>query len=322
MLTRLCKQFEQAILHDPGQRGIQNLFITGELYRSLYLLNYASQHVVIGTGFPCTDFNPPTESDGPPGCMILAYSLLKQYPDRKVTVIYDPIHDSVMQPLTDAFNEEFHAVSDNANIDQKLNAFNTEDIQTSEQFFALSQFQDIDHMIAIELSGPNKDGQHKTMKNVDISDRCHITSNLFDYAFKNKVCMTTGIGDGGNETGMHKVREKVEKHIEFGSEIGCSVETQFLITAGVSNWGAEALAFGLHMNDIMNTLNTDSQIYCSSEFHEKMYRLCGEYGAADAMRRAFDGGVDGMEYSVHKQMFEKLRDITQTQQDVMFPKLV
>merc|ERR1712228_173311 len=261
------------------------------------------------------------ESDGPSGSMILAYSLLKHYPDLKVTVIYDPIHDSVMQPLTDAFNEHFHALPENSNINQTLTAFNTKDIQTSEEFFALSQFQDIDHMIAIELSGPNKNGQYKTMKNKDISDRCHITSNLFDYAFQNKVCMTTGIGDGGNETGMFKVIDKIEKHIENGSDIGCSVETQFLICAGVSNWAAEALAMGLHMNDVMNTLNTDEQIYCSSEFHEKMYKLCGEYGAADAMRRVFDGGVDGMEYSVHKQMFEKLRDITQTQQDIMFPKM-
>merc|ERR1712129_540489 len=170
-------------------------------------------------------------------------------------------------------------------------------------------------------SGPNKNGQYKTMKNRDISDKCHISADLFDYAFKNNVCMTTGIGDGGNEVGMYKVNDAIKEHIEYGSEIGCNVETQFLITAGVSNWGAEALAMGLHMNDIMSTLNTDTQVYCSTEFHEKMYKLCAQYGAADGISGTFDGSVDGMEYEVHKQMYEKLIAITQTQQDVMFPKV-
>jgi len=52
-----------------------------------------------------------------------------------------------------------------------------------------------------------------------------------------------------------------------------------------------------------------------------MYKLSGKYGAADPMRGVFDGGVDGMQYSVHQQMYEKLREITQTQQDIMFPKI-
>ena len=321
MLTRLCAQLEQTIIQDPGQRGIKHLFIAGELYRSLFLLNHSTRHVVLATGFPVTDFPQPTESDGPPGCMILAYSLLKHYPDRKVTIIYDPIHEPVIGQLTDTFNHEFHKLPENSGIDQKLTAFNTKDIDQSEQFFNLPQFQDIDHMIAVELGGPNKDGRNKTARNRDITDRCGITPWLFDYAFKNKLCATTGIGDGGNETGMGKVMDKTEEFITNGKDIACAVETQFLITAGVSNWGAEALALGLHLNDVMNTLDTEKKVYCSDEFHEIMYTKTGEYGAADPMRLVFDGGCDGMEYSVHKKMWNDLCDITMKQQETMFPKL-
>lgn len=319
MLTRLCPQLEQKILQDPGKRGIQNLFISGELYRSLYLLNRATNHVVLGTGFPVTDFETPTESDGPSGCMILAYSLIKHFPDRKVTIAYDPIHEPVMGKLVDTFNNEFHKIPENSGIDQVLNAFNTKDISKSEEFFALPQFKDIDHMIAVELGGPNKKGLNKTSRNRDITDRCGITPWLFDYAFKNDICATTGIGDGGNETGMGKVIDIVEEKIKNGKDIACAVETQFLITAGVSNWGAEALALGLHLDDIMNTLDVNKRIFCDDKFHELMYKKTGEFGAADPIRKVFDGGCDGMEYSVHKDMWQDLCDTTMKIQEKMFP---
>ena len=58
---------------------------------------------------------------------------------------------------------------------------------------------------------------------------------------------TIGIGDGGNEIGMGKVRDLVRKHIPHGEEIACCVGADQLITAGVSNWGGYALATALHI---------------------------------------------------------------------------
>lgn len=58
---------------------------------------------------------------------------------------------------------------------------------------------------------------------------------------------TIGIGDGGNEIGMGKVRDQVTKHIPYGKEIACRVTADQLITAGVSNWGGYALATALYM---------------------------------------------------------------------------
>ena len=54
--------------------------------------------------------------------------------------------------------------------------------------------------------------------------------------------MTIGIGDGGNEIGMGKVLEKVAANVQYGSEIACTVASDYLVTAGVSNWGGFALA--------------------------------------------------------------------------------
>ena len=66
-------------------------------------------------------------------------------------------------------------------------------------------------------------------------------------AEKDDRISTTSIGDGGNELGMGKVKEQVEKHVKHGKEIACVVSCDYLITAGVSNWGGYALAVGLHV---------------------------------------------------------------------------
>ncbi|MFQ3591678.1 MAG: glutamate cyclase domain-containing protein, partial [Gemmataceae bacterium] len=54
-----------------------------------------------------------------------------------------------------------------------------------------------------------------------------------------------GIGDGGNEIGMGKLPlELLAAHIPNGAKIACRVPTDYLIVAGLSNWGAYALALG------------------------------------------------------------------------------
>lgn len=44
--------------------------------------------------------------------------------------------------------------------------------------------------------------------------------------------MCTGIGDGGNELGMGKVKAAVKAHMPNGSLIACDVAADFAITAG------------------------------------------------------------------------------------------
>jgi hypothetical protein len=57
---------------------------------------------------------------------------------------------------------------------------------------------------------------------------------------------TIGIGDGGNEIGMGKIPwNTIRRNIPNGGLIACRVPTDHLIVAGVSNWGAYALAAGV-----------------------------------------------------------------------------
>ena len=59
---------------------------------------------------------------------------------------------------------------------------------------------------------------------------------------------TIGIGDGGNEIGMGKLSwATIRKNVPQGGEVACRVPTDYLIVAGVSNWGAYALATGVRL---------------------------------------------------------------------------
>jgi hypothetical protein len=61
--------------------------------------------------------------------------------------------------------------------------------------------------------------------------------------FEQATVPTIGIGDGGNEIGMGTVGwEVIHRNIPQGGRIACRVATNHTIVAGVSNWGAWALA--------------------------------------------------------------------------------
>ncbi|MBN8901991.1 MAG: DUF4392 domain-containing protein, partial [Rhodospirillales bacterium] len=103
------------------------------------------------------------------------------------------------------------------------------------------------HSIALECVGPAGDGRYYSMRGRDLTD----CSYPFDGNYKNRPSdgpVTIGIGDGGNEVGMGKVpHETIVKNIPNGDLVHCRVPTDHLIVAGVSNWGAYALAAGVYV---------------------------------------------------------------------------
>lgn len=95
--------------------------------------------------------------------------------------------------------------------------------------------------IFVECVGPAADGNSYTMRGIK-------TPPIRWMPGKGPVAgrNTIGIGDGGNEIGMGKIlHETIVKNIPNGDLIHCRVPTDHLIVAGVSNWGAYALAAGV-----------------------------------------------------------------------------
>ncbi len=56
---------------------------------------------------------------------------------------------------------------------------------------------------------------------------------------------TIAIGDGGNELGLGSLRESHMQHVKHGEIIFCATPADFVIPAGISNWGAYALVGAL-----------------------------------------------------------------------------
>jgi D-glutamate cyclase len=103
--------------------------------------------------------------------------------------------------------------------------------------------------IAIEKAGKNERGVFHNSQKVDTSPGKARVDELF-LECRTRGVLTIGIGDGGNEIGMGSIREGLVHAFPHmakcicpcGGSILAGQETDCLITATVSNWGAYALA--------------------------------------------------------------------------------
>ncbi|XP_070403222.1 D-glutamate cyclase, mitochondrial isoform X2 [Nothobranchius furzeri] len=234
---------EEIIIDDPGQRGIRALFVKDELLRSCLALSHSSS-VAITTGFPTHYMHsPPDETDGPPGAIAMATMLLSL--GKQVTLLTD----SRALEMNEAMVTE--AVRKGV-LKAAIPVVAFEDRGPESALHFLCHHGDpsrprYDHLVAIERSGRAEDGNYYNMRAINIKHLVDPIDDLFIAAKKIPGITTTGIGDGGNELGMGKVKEKVKTLMPKGDLIACNVPADFAITAGVSNWGGYAVACGLYL---------------------------------------------------------------------------
>ena len=107
-------------------------------------------------------------------------------------------------------------------------------------------------IVAIERPGANAQGAYHNMRGGSLT---HCLTNIEDVfvAAVGRGIPTIGIGDGGNELGMGRLRDIVAARLAAGRDCGCgcgggiatAAEAQALVTAVVSNFGATAIAASL-----------------------------------------------------------------------------
>ncbi|XP_061552497.1 D-glutamate cyclase, mitochondrial isoform X2 [Phycodurus eques] len=237
------RQLDTIIGEDPGLRGIKALFIQDELLRSCLALAHSSS-VAITTGFPTHYMHsPPDETDGPPGAIAMATMMLSL--GKQVTMITDRRALSMNQAIID------EAVRTGVLKSTIPLVIFEESVPNSALHFLCHHGDPTkpryDHLVAIERSGRAEDGNYYNMRGVNIKHLVDPIDDLFLAAKDIPGITTTGIGDGGNELGMGKVKEKVKKLMPKGDLIACDVPADYAITAGVSNWGGYAVACGLYL---------------------------------------------------------------------------
>lgn len=218
------------VQRDPGKRGIAPLVSGIDMMKECAgAVQAIKQYDRIGicTGFPCVPRPIPTESDGLGGSHTLAETILQYYPRKHVVVVSDEANvqgiDPVFTGLKGAYPDRFN-----------VRYFPARDAE------AVRRFQrEIELVIYIERVGPNERGGYCTMRGKDLGP------SLAPLELLSEGIPSIGVGDGGNEVGMGRVKELVKQHIPLGGDIACDISTTYLLICGIADWGGYILSRGL-----------------------------------------------------------------------------
>jgi hypothetical protein len=118
---------------------------------------------------------------------------------------------------------------------------------------------------------------------------------------------TIGIGDGGNEIGMGKVPwATIRKNVPRGGQVACRVSTDYLIVAGVSNWGAYALASGVRL---LRNAPVHPDLYEVARERELLRRMVEAGPLVDGVTGEPSLSVDGLTFERYGRVLRQLGEI-------------
>jgi hypothetical protein len=320
------REFEDCIRRDPAQRGLiatEPLFgplCPGHLAEAAAHLAQFGKRVAIVTGFYIPAGDPPAaETDGPPGALLLAQSLLGMGIDCTV--------------MTDGFC--FSAVAAAANFagfpgERLIRYPYANDSDTARDatarwrsdFFRCELDLGLSHLIAIERVGPSHTAaslarqtragappvehfaekvppEHRDIchnmrgENIDpfAGDLHRLFEEVGDAAPQVK---TIGIGDGANEIGMGSVAwEELERRLAGGQapRVACRIATHWNIVAGTSNWGGYALAAAVAL--LRGQISAVAPFDCRQQ-QELLEEMVAAGPAVDGVTRRREATVDGL----------------------------
>lgn len=321
---------------DAGRRGLAAYrrdgapLDRGQLRAAALDLAEHARDVAIVTGFPViVGDRVRAETDGPPGALFLAQALESLAVD--VTLVTDCHALGLLACGRDLMNLERTRLvefpfGDDATTDRWV-----------EEFLSRGRGKDVTHLIAIERPGPSHTldtlrsqtrdsgaavarfeaevfaddrGRCHDMRGTVISDRVAGTHQLFDFVRQRKRSITTiGIGDGGNEIGMGRFPwEEVTAAIGGGAagRIVSHVATDYCVIAGVSNWGAYALALAMVC---LRGGDVSSRWISPEGQRELIETLVGRAGAVDGRTLASEPTVDGLSPDAHLRPLAEMRRI-------------
>ena len=146
------------------------------------------------------------------------------------------------------------------------------------------------------------------MRGLDITEHTEPADRLFRlYKELDPAIITIGIGDGGNEIGMGKIpHDLVARTIPNGDLIHCRVPTDYLIVAGVSNWGAYALAAGVY---VLRGVTPPDDLFDPDREREILELMVREGPLVDGVTGKQTATVDGLSWDDYIRPLVRIRDI-------------
>jgi hypothetical protein len=270
---------------DLGGRGIGRLGIRGAMAAAALSLAGA-RRVVLVTGFVAR----PTwaaETDGPSGTVVLGRALRRL--GARVAYLADPPVAPLLEACLRALGEPRDLIAVPAESGAALQVAR-ESVRSFEPT----------HLVAVERPGRALDGGYYNARGRSITAVNAPLDALF--LRRRPGTVTIGVGDGGNEIGMGRVRARVVRDVPNGAKIASVVRTDHLIVAGTSNWGAWGVTAHL-------ALATGRALLHTSAEEARLTRAMVRAGAVDGLTGVAQPSVDNMPLGLHQALLETLRGV-------------
>ena len=154
---------------------------------------------------------------------------------------------------------------------------------------------------------PERRGRCHSMRGLDVTRHHAPLYSAFELPSWTSSMTTIGIGDGGNEIGMGKIPwDVIRRNVPNGGLIACRVPTDYLIVAGVSNWGAYALAAGVAL---LRGVKLDPSLF-DVEHERELLRIMVEKGPlVDGVTGKPTISVDGLPFDEYVKPLRRIKDL-------------
>jgi len=278
-VTRVADLVDQILALDPGHRDIAAFSTPGAAARAARAL-HSARRVLIVTGFTVEPDMP--ETDGPPGAAVLGRALRRL--GARVTYVTDTINVPLVEAALKTLDEPSEVV------------VYPREADGARRLLAAERPT---HLVAIERPGRNRVGDYLNMRGESVAAWNAPIDELFVVATALRP-VTIGIGDGGNEIGMGKVRTRLAGLDALRARIATVVPVDHLVVAGVSNWGGYGIAAALARLTGLDLLRTP-------EIERRLIEACVAAGACDGVTRRREPTVDSLASETHAAVVALLR---------------
>lgn len=287
---------------DPAKRGFLSLFPDGErpcagdLGEAAEELATRAMSVGVVTGFFVPDAPlPSAETDGPTGSILLADVLRSRSCD--VCLITDTLCAPVVRAALDACG---------INIELDVSPVSPdESAPWRDAFWTSGHGARLTHLISVERIGPGACELHeipqcRNMRGLPIDRWSADLYRLFEE--HPDGVRTIGIGDGGNEIGMGRCWANTPA--ERRPVNACRTVTDWTVLAGVSDWGAMALAAAivLQCGD-----SSPLDRWTTARIEHALTKMVTDGPAIDGCTFRPEPTVDGLPFATYIQPWDLIR---------------
>ncbi|MCS7139953.1 MAG: DUF4392 domain-containing protein [Candidatus Nezhaarchaeota archaeon] len=301
-LRDLCDEIDGLMTLDVGFRGVaRGLYPAARLHANKPLSLAAAEmlmnasRVLLVTGFKVLP-RIVQETDGPPGALILAKTLVDLGVEVSIAIEEDSTR--ILKAGLEVLDIDCEVLPLPINVD--LTDYSRE----------LLNKKPVSSLVFIEKAGSNEVGVYHNMRGSDVT-QYHAKAEALLHEAKRRGLNVMAVGDGGNEVGFGLIKKAVELYVPKGRRCGCpcgggiasSSKADLVIVASTSNIGCYAISCALSM------LNGAPWPH-SREVEVELIKALIDAGAVDGMTCRSEMMVDGVPINITASIVELLRHIS------------